>query len=613
MDDDMQNIGGRDDNTFFDTSTDSLPLETPAQANLVPAFVQDRDLSSFYDQLMQQNDPAPQLQSAASQQQQQQQQQQELQQQLQQQQQQQQQQQSQLQQQQQIQQQDGSVSAAAMRGHGEHENPQNLSAKSLAAALLDPKSDVGHRIRCSGVAALTPSEQQLLLAALQKEAQESAAAVAQPVARRPGGTAAEIVPRVKSFGSSPPARFSEFIAATGAADHAAGGAGEVSRSGGHRKSASFSVGQQIAASSAGIAGDHSSLGGSGGLRSRRGLPDLHQVRGLNSGHGGGSGSPLTRPSPSGKRDAEGNLVVSTPGRFSTLGASPRGPLQVAEAQGMGAGSLAGGGRVSGDSAHLSISPEAVLAAELSKIGVSPAVIAAAAGASGRNVSGGGGGHVGGGMGDASAQWGRGGLNPKARTGSWEGKEGGKRHAGAGGFAGSGGMAGLFPQQDDSPPGASGSVSSARSLGAQQQIAGGGQQQSLQKQGSGSDYSMDGHTEGATAFAGSPGADGGGAGGGGTGVNANAHGNMAGYSTKPRSVAERMRREKITSRLQNLKEVLPKMDAKTDTSAMLEDAVVYIQSLQARCKALERQNGALSQQLREIGVTPAPYILARVIY
>ncbi|CAI7889923.1 unnamed protein product [Closterium sp. NIES-53] len=491
-----------------------------------------------------------------------------------------------------------------MRGRGEHENPQSLSAKSLAAALLDPKSDVGHRIRCSGVAALTPSEQQLLLAVLQKEAQESAAAAAaaQPIARRP---AAEIVPRVKSFGSSPPARFSEFNAATGAADHGAGGAGEDSRSGGHRKSASFSVGQRIAASPAAMAADHSSLGGSGGLRSRRGLPDLHQVRGSNAGHSGGSGmSPLTRPSPSGKRDAEGNLVVSTPGRFSTLGASPRGPLQVAESQGMGAAPLAGGGGGSGDSAHLSISPEAVLAAELSKIGVSPAVIAAAAGASGRNVSGSGGGQTGGGMGDASAQWGRGDLNPKARTGSWEGKVGGKRHAGAGGFAGSGGMAGLFPQQDDSPPGASGSASSARSLGAQQHIAGGGQQQLLQKQGSGSDYSMDGHTEGATAFAGSPSADGGGAGGRGGGGNANAHNNMAGYSTKPRSVAERMRREKITSRLQNLKEVLPKMDSKTDTSAMLEDAVVYIQSLQARCKALERQNGTLSQQLREIGVTPA---------
>ncbi|CAI5483778.1 unnamed protein product [Closterium sp. Yama58-4] len=337
-----------------------------------------------------------------------------------------------------------------------------------------------------------------------------------------------------------------------------------------------------------MAADHALLGGSGGLRSRRGLPDLHEVRGSHAGRGGGSGvSPLTRPSPSGKRDAEGNLVVSTPGRFSTLGVSPHGPLQLAE-----------GGGGSGDSAHLSISPEAVLAAELSKIGVSPAVIAAAANASARNV--------GSGMADVSAQWGRGGLNPKARTGSWggeTGKEGGKRHAGAGVFAGTAGLAGLFPPQDDSPPGGSGSISSGRgSQGAQQQAAGGGHQQSLQKQGSGSDYSMDGHTEGPTTFAGSPGADG--AGGGGTGGNANTHGHMAGYSTKPRSVAERMRREKITSRLQSLKEVLPKMDAKTDTSAMLEDAVVYIQSLQARCKALERQNGALSQQLREIGVTPA---------
>ncbi|GJP73818.1 hypothetical protein CLOP_g4498 [Closterium sp. NIES-67] len=572
MDDISPSVGARDDSTFFDSTADCLPLEAPAQRNLVPSFAQDRDLSSFYDQLMQQNDPPPppQVPSAAPQQQHQQQQ-------FQQQQQQQQQQQRQLQ----PPPHDASASAAAMRGRGKHDSPQNVSAESLAAALLDPSSDVGSRIRCSGVGALTPSEQQLLLAALQKEAQGLPQGLPQgfpqggggtavgsfpPFAHGPAGSPVEIARAgVRSSGTSPAASIGEYSGATGAGDL---GAGDAARGGAHRKSASFSVGQRIAATSAAMGAEHSSLASGGGLRSRRGLPDLHQVKGSDMvALSGGSGMPrVTRPSPTGKRDSEGNLVVSTPGRYTIVGASPRGPLQVAEAQGLGASPLGGGNGGSGDSAHLSISPEAVLAAELSKIGVSPAVIAAATGAAGQ---------LGSGMADASVQWGRGNQNPKAR----------------------GSMG---------PPGGSGSVSSGRSQaagGGQQHSAGGGQQ--LQKQGSGSEYSMDAHTEGAFALGASGSGDGnGGGGGGGSRGDANTQSHAAGYSTKPRSVAERMRREKITSRLQNLKEVLPKMDAKTDTSAMLEDAVVYIQSLQARCKALERQNGALSQQLREIGVTPA---------
>lgn len=71
-----------------------------------------------------------------------------------------------------------------------------------------------------------------------------------------------------------------------------------------------------------------------------------------------------------------------------------------------------------------------------------------------------------------------------------------------------------------------------------------------------------------------------------------------HSTKPRSVAERQRRERIAIRLQRLKEVMPKTDARIDTSAMLEDAVVYIRSLQSRCKVLDRQNAVLAAQVME---------------
>ncbi|CAI5474504.1 unnamed protein product [Closterium sp. Yama58-4] len=75
-----------------------------------------------------------------------------------------------------------------------------------------------------------------------------------------------------------------------------------------------------------------------------------------------------------------------------------------------------------------------------------------------------------------------------------------------------------------------------------------------------------------------------------------------HSTKPRSVAERMRRERISARLKRLKDVMPRTDARTDTSAMLDDAVVYIRSLQMRCAALETQNAVLAKQLADTART-----------
>ncbi|CAI5470205.1 unnamed protein product [Closterium sp. Yama58-4] len=62
-----------------------------------------------------------------------------------------------------------------------------------------------------------------------------------------------------------------------------------------------------------------------------------------------------------------------------------------------------------------------------------------------------------------------------------------------------------------------------------------------------------------------------------------------HSTKPRSVAERKRREKISVRLQQLKDAMPKAEGRLDTASMIEDAVAYIHSLRQRCRALEKHN------------------------
>ncbi|KAL3841223.1 hypothetical protein ACJIZ3_025814 [Penstemon smallii] len=73
----------------------------------------------------------------------------------------------------------------------------------------------------------------------------------------------------------------------------------------------------------------------------------------------------------------------------------------------------------------------------------------------------------------------------------------------------------------------------------------------------------------------------------------------GCATHPRSIAERVRRTRISERMRKLQELVPNMDKQTNTSDMLDLAVEYIKNLQkhyktlsenrANCKCLSSQN------------------------
>ncbi|KAL7603027.1 transcription factor bHLH130 [Lactuca sativa] len=72
----------------------------------------------------------------------------------------------------------------------------------------------------------------------------------------------------------------------------------------------------------------------------------------------------------------------------------------------------------------------------------------------------------------------------------------------------------------------------------------------------------------------------------------------GFATHPRSIAERMRRTRISERIKRLQELFPDMDKQTNTADMLDMAVEYIKDLQkelqilndarARCKCSSKQ-------------------------
>ncbi|XP_047329258.1 transcription factor bHLH81-like [Impatiens glandulifera] len=59
----------------------------------------------------------------------------------------------------------------------------------------------------------------------------------------------------------------------------------------------------------------------------------------------------------------------------------------------------------------------------------------------------------------------------------------------------------------------------------------------------------------------------------------------GCATHPRSVAERVRRTKISERIRKLQELVPNMDKQTNTADMLDLAVDYIKELQRQAKIL----------------------------
>ncbi|XP_010242689.1 PREDICTED: transcription factor bHLH80 [Nelumbo nucifera] len=59
----------------------------------------------------------------------------------------------------------------------------------------------------------------------------------------------------------------------------------------------------------------------------------------------------------------------------------------------------------------------------------------------------------------------------------------------------------------------------------------------------------------------------------------------GCATHPRSIAERVRRTRISDRIRKLQELVPNMDKQTNTADMLEEAVEYVKYLQKQIQEL----------------------------
>ncbi|KAH7836273.1 hypothetical protein Vadar_034257 [Vaccinium darrowii] len=62
----------------------------------------------------------------------------------------------------------------------------------------------------------------------------------------------------------------------------------------------------------------------------------------------------------------------------------------------------------------------------------------------------------------------------------------------------------------------------------------------------------------------------------------------GCATHPRSIAERVRRTRISDRIRKLQELVPNMDKQTNTADMLEEAVEYVKLLQKQIQELKEQ-------------------------
>ncbi|KAG9450685.1 hypothetical protein H6P81_010650 [Aristolochia fimbriata] len=65
----------------------------------------------------------------------------------------------------------------------------------------------------------------------------------------------------------------------------------------------------------------------------------------------------------------------------------------------------------------------------------------------------------------------------------------------------------------------------------------------------------------------------------------------GCATHPRSIAERVRRTKISERMRKLQELVPNMDKQTNTADMLDLAVDYIKDLQKQVKMLSENRAS----------------------
>lgn len=60
----------------------------------------------------------------------------------------------------------------------------------------------------------------------------------------------------------------------------------------------------------------------------------------------------------------------------------------------------------------------------------------------------------------------------------------------------------------------------------------------------------------------------------------------GCATHPRSIAERVRRTRISDRIRKLQELVPNMDKQTNTADMLDEAVEYVKLLQKQIQELK---------------------------
>ncbi|OEL20588.1 Transcription factor bHLH130 [Dichanthelium oligosanthes] len=72
----------------------------------------------------------------------------------------------------------------------------------------------------------------------------------------------------------------------------------------------------------------------------------------------------------------------------------------------------------------------------------------------------------------------------------------------------------------------------------------------------------------------------------------------GCATHPRSIAERVRRTKISERIRKLQELVPNMDKQTNTSDMLDLAVDYIKDLQKQVKVLNESRASCTCSARK---------------
>ncbi|XP_027910603.1 transcription factor bHLH80-like isoform X2 [Vigna unguiculata] len=71
----------------------------------------------------------------------------------------------------------------------------------------------------------------------------------------------------------------------------------------------------------------------------------------------------------------------------------------------------------------------------------------------------------------------------------------------------------------------------------------------------------------------------------------------GCATHPRSIAERVRRTRISDRIRKLQELVPNMDKQTNTADMLDEAVAYVKFLQKQIETLETLQELTEHQRR----------------